>query len=136
MLGIGANIGTKAQIKSRFFHLLRFFARHPRFSLIRTSPIYHNPPFGYANQPYFYNAIFALRASLSVIEAFALVFYLERKFGRARQRAHKNAPRTLDIDIIFYDQLILKRPYLTIPHPKYHERPSVLVPMALARILA
>lgn len=128
-LGIGANLGTKQAICQRFAHLLGSLTRNKHCTLLATSPILHNPPFGYTNQPYFYNAIITLATSLSVVELFALVFYLERRFGRGRKRAFKNAPRTLDIDIIFYDKVIIKRAYLTIPHHGFRTRDSVLLPL-------
>lgn len=126
-LGIGANLGTRREICKRFAHLLGSLTRNKHCTLLATSPILHNPPFGYTNQPYFYNAIITLATSLSVVELFARVFYLERRFGRGRKRAFKNAPRTLDIDIIFYDKVIIKRAYLTIPHHGFRTRDSVLL---------
>ncbi|MDL0080589.1 2-amino-4-hydroxy-6-hydroxymethyldihydropteridine diphosphokinase [Helicobacter zhangjianzhongii] len=128
-LGIGANLGTKQAICKRFAHLLDSLTRNRHCSLLATSPILRNPPFGYANQPHFYNAIITLATSLSIVELFGLVFYLERRYGRGRKRAFKNAPRTLDIDIIFYDKVIIKRAYLTIPHKQFHTRDSVLLPL-------
>ena len=128
VLGIGANIGD---VKRTFFHLLAWFLRHPRFSVLKTSPIYQNPAFGYENQPDFYNSLLVLKTSLNLRNIFSLIFYLERKFGRTRKRAFKNAPRKLDIDLIFYNQVILKQPYLTIPHREYQNRESVLIPMKL-----
>lgn len=128
-LGIGGNVGSERQILARFFHLLRFLTRLKSCALIYASPIYRNPPFGYTNQPHFYNATLHLATSLSLTQVFALVFYLERRFGRARKRAFKNAPRTLDIDIIFYDKVIIKRSYLTIPHREFHKRESILLPL-------
>lgn len=128
-LGIGANLGTSQEICKRFAHLLGSLTRNKHCTLLATSPILHNPPFGYTNQPYFYNAIITLATSLSVVELFARVFYLERRFGRGRKRAFKNAPRTLDIDIIFYDKVIIKRAYLTIPHHGFRTRDSVLLPL-------
>lgn len=127
-LGIGANLGTSQEICKRFAHLLGSLTGKDS-TLLATSPILHNPPFGYTNQPYFYNAIITLATSLSVVELFARVFYLERRFGRGRKRAFKNAPRTLDIDIIFYDKVIIKRAYLTIPHHGFRTRDSVLLPL-------
>lgn len=131
VLGIGANIGDNAKILARFWHLLCFFALHSRIFSIATSPIYRNPPFGYLNQAHFYNAIIVLSTSLSLLQVYALVFYLERRFGRGRKREFKNAPRMLDIDIIFYNDLLVKRGYLDLPHKNYHKRLSVLVPMLL-----
>lgn len=129
VLGIGANIGTQDKILARFWHLLCFFASHSRIFDISTSTIYRNPPFGYANQAHFYNAIIILSTSLSLLQIYALVFYAERKFGRVRKREFKNAPRTIDIDIIFYSDCIFRAKYLTLPHPSYHNRASVLIPM-------
>lgn len=129
VLGIGANIGTQDKILARFWHLLCFFASHSRIFGISTSPIYRNPPFGYANQAHFYNAIITLSTSLSLLQIYALVFYAERNFGRVRKREFKNAPRTIDIDIIFYSDCIFRAKYLTLPHPSYHNRASVLIPM-------
>lgn len=129
VLGIGANIGTQDKILARFWHLLCFFASHSRIFGISTSPIYRNPPFGYANQAHFYNALITLSTSLSLLQIYALVFYAERKFGRTRKREFKNAPRTIDIDIVFYSDCIFRTKYLTLPHPSYHNRPSVLIPM-------
>lgn len=129
VLGIGANIGTQDKILARFWHLLCFFASHSRIFGISTSPIYRNPPFGYANQAHFYNALITLSTSLSLLQIYALVFYTERKFGRVRKREFKNAPRTIDIDIIFYSDCIFRAKYLTLPHPSYHNRASVLIPM-------
>ena len=129
VLGIGANIGTQDKILARFWHLLCFFASHSRIFGISTSPIYRNPPFGYANQAHFYNALITLSTSLSLLQVYALVFYAERKFGRVRKREFKNAPRTIDIDIIFYSDCIFRAKYLTLPHPSYHNRASVLIPM-------
>lgn len=129
VLGIGANIGTQDKILARFWHLLCFFASHSRIFGISTSPIYRNPPFGYANQAHFYNALIILSTSLSLLQIYALVFYAERKFGRVRKREFKNAPRTIDIDIIFYSDCIFRAKYLTLPHPSYHNRASVLMPM-------
>lgn len=129
VLGIGANIGTQDKILARFWHLLCFFASHSRIFDISTSPIYRNPPFGYANQAHFYNALVTLSTSLSLLQIYALVFYAERKFGRVRKREFKNAPRMIDIDIIFYSDCIFRAKYLTLPHPSYHNRASVLIPM-------
>lgn len=129
-LGIGGNMGSERQILARFSHLLRSLLRTKSCQLIYASPIYRNPPFGYLDQPHFYNATLTLRSSLSITQLFARVFYLERRFGRGRKRAFKNAPRTLDIDIIFYDKVIIKRAYLTIPHGEFHKRESILLPLS------
>lgn len=99
------------------------------FKIIDTSPIYVNPPFGFKDQNDFYNATMTFSTTLCIIELFSLVFYLERKFGRARKREFKNSPRTLDLDIIFFNDLKLNHSYLKIPHPYWNHRDSVLIPL-------
>ncbi|PAF52696.1 2-amino-4-hydroxy-6-hydroxymethyldihydropteridine diphosphokinase [Helicobacter sp. 13S00477-4] len=128
LLGIGGNIGD---CKRRFESLWRWFAFNKHFFILSSSPIYKNPPFGFENQKDFYNATMTLSTNLSIVDLFRLVFYLERRFGRSKKREFKNSPRTLDIDIIFFNDLILKHPYLKIPHEKWNKRESVLIPLFL-----
>lgn len=132
LLGIGGNLGDCIK---RFNHLFEQIQRDSRFSILSTSPIYRNPPFGYKEQNDFYNATIELSTNLSLIQLFSMVFYWERRWGRARKREFKNAPRTLDIDILWFNQAKIKRPYLTIPHPYWQERESVLVPLSLQNIV-
>lgn len=127
-LGIGGNIGN---CLGRFEAFYRYLDGNKKVAILSSSPIYINPPFGFEAQNDFYNATITLGTSLSVVDFFGWVFYLERKFGRGRKRDFKNSPRTLDIDIIFFNDLILKRPYLKIPHPKWNQRESVLIPLFL-----
>ncbi|PAF41933.1 2-amino-4-hydroxy-6-hydroxymethyldihydropteridine diphosphokinase [Helicobacter sp. 11S02596-1] len=127
-LGIGGNIGD---CKKRFEHLWRWLQSNKNISSLRSSPIYRNPAFGYTHQDDFYNATITLATRFSIVQLFGLIFYLERRFGRPKKREFKNSPRTLDIDIIFFNDLILKRPYLKIPHPNWSQRESVLIPLFL-----
>lgn len=131
-LGIGGNIGD---CLSRFEAFYRYLDGNRKIIILNSSPIYINPPFGFEAQSDFYNATITLSTSLSVVEFFRWVFYLERRFGRGRKRDFKNSPRTLDIDIIFFNDLILKRPYLKIPHPKWNQRESVLIPLFLQYLI-
>ncbi len=125
-LGIGGN--QKSSLAC-FWHLLGALSQNPRVCVVATSPIYHNPPFGFVQQPWFYNATITLRTCLSLRTFFALTSYLERRFGRARKRAFQNAPRTLDIDILFFGALFVNTPSLRIPHRQWANRESVLVPL-------
>lgn len=125
-LGIGGN-NEKSLVC--FWHVLQALARHSSIRVVATSPIYYNPPFGFVQQSWFYNATITLQTRLSVRALFAFTSYLERRFGRARKRAFKNAPRILDIDILLFGSLFINTPSLKIPHREWANRESVLVPL-------
>ncbi|MFP4486849.1 MAG: 2-amino-4-hydroxy-6-hydroxymethyldihydropteridine diphosphokinase [Campylobacterales bacterium] len=125
ILGIGANIGD---ILKTFRHLFLKLRSHPHIELKESSPIYINPPFGIENQPYFYNAVLHIETSYSYNQLFSYIMYLEKRFKRVR--VLKNGPRTLDIDMIFFNNLTLKSKKLTLPHPKWSERKSVKIPLS------
>lgn len=126
IIGIGGNLGNPIKTFISLFHKLN---ANINISLISTSPIYKNPPFGYLKQDYFYNATIILYTKLCLIEFYSLVFYLERTFGRGRIREFKNAPRILDIDIIFFNDTFIRNSKINIPHLHWHTRNSVLVPL-------
>lgn len=132
LLGIGGNVGD---CKSRFSRLFRQIQKDCRFGILSTSPIYINPPFGYLEQNDFYNATIQLETNQSVLEVFRMIFYWERRFDRPRKRVFRNAPRTLDIDLLWFNQIKIKRPYLFVPHKEWKKRESVLIPLSLQTIL-
>ena len=96
--------------------------------MLQTSPILKNPPFGYTNQDDFYNAIMVISTTKTPKELLEYILRVEKKFSR--KRPFKDAPRTLDIDMIFYDDIILNTKKLTLPHPQYSSRVSVLIPLS------
>ncbi len=124
LLGIGGNVGDTVR---RFEHLYLFWVKSPYITVMETSPILRNPPFGYLNQDDFYNALVYIQTELTPIQLLDYVLRVEKQFGRKRSFA--NAPRTLDIDMIFYDHLKIDRPRLTVPHPHWRERDSVMIPL-------
>ena len=126
IIALGANLKNPIRTFIALFHKLK---RNARIHILQTSPIYKNPPFGYTNQPFFYNATMILATSMRLMEFYAFIFYMERIFGRGRIRAFKNAPRTLDIDIIFFNDIFLRSAKLNIPHPQWQNRASVLIPL-------
>jgi len=126
LIGVGCNIGNCIR---RFKKLFCFLKTHPKIDIVQTSIIYKNPPFGYLNQPDFYNTIFVIKTSFSVYELLRFLLYVEKKFGRIR--SFKNAPRTLDLDIILFNNLKINNKNLIIPHPCFKKRSSVLVPLIL-----
>ena len=123
-LGIGGNLGN---VRARFKKLYFYLQKSDLVDVIESSPILQNPPFGYLDQLDFYNAIMIVKTNLSPHALLRYLLFVEKRFKRTR--AFKNSPRTLDIDMIFYDKISINTRYLTIPHPHYHDRESVLIPL-------
>jgi 2-amino-4-hydroxy-6-hydroxymethyldihydropteridine diphosphokinase len=126
LIGVGCNMGNCIR---RFKKLYKFLSAHPKIDILQTSIIYKNPPFGFLDQPDFYNTILVIKTSFSPVELLNFLLYTEKKFGRIR--LFKNGPRTLDLDIILFNNLKLNSDKLKIPHPYFKQRDSVLVPLAL-----
>jgi 2-amino-4-hydroxy-6-hydroxymethyldihydropteridine diphosphokinase len=123
-LGIGGNIGNT---RARFQKLFLYLSRHGSVDIVKTSPILQNPAFGYENQEDFYNAIIIVKTNLNPDNLLKFVLRVEQFFKRVRH--FENSPRTLDIDILFFDRISLNKRHLVIPHPEYHKRESVLIPL-------
>ena len=123
-IGIGGNIGD---VSKRFKKLFLAFRGDGRFSIIQTSPLLTNPPFGFKEQDYFLNGIIVLQTDLSPICCLKAFQRYEHRFQRVR--SFQDAPRTLDIDIIFFNNLKIKSDILTLPHHGYKNRDSVLIPL-------
>ncbi|WP_037585739.1 2-amino-4-hydroxy-6-hydroxymethyldihydropteridine diphosphokinase [Stenoxybacter acetivorans] len=96
--------------------------------LLRVSSLYQTKPVGYLNQPDFINAAALLHTQLSAHELLAQLHQIENRFGRVR--TFRNAPRTLDLDMIDYDGQCNDDSDLTLPHPRAHERAFVMLPLA------
>jgi len=124
-VGIGGNVGD---VKRRFEHLKVYFKRDKRVELLEIALILKNPPFGFINQDDFFNSIIVLQTNMQAFEFLDYLMRLEKKF--ARRRSFANAPRTLDLDIIFFDNRVIKTDKLTIPHAEWSKRESVVIPLA------
>ncbi len=124
VIGIGGNMGDT---KRRFEKLFYFFQKERLVSLKKTSSILKNPPFGYLNQPFFYNAVILVETNLRPHRLLRYLLHVEKKFGR--KRSFLDAPRTLDLDILFYESEKIETKDLTIPHPHWFKRTSVLIPL-------
>lgn len=125
LIGIGGNLGD---VLRRFERLLLFLQRSPLVRPLSASPLLKNPPFGFTEQPAFLNAALLIETSLQPRALMRYLLRVEHRFGRLRTFA--NAPRTLDLDMLFYDQRRIDTPELTVPHPHWAERQSVLIPLA------
>lgn len=123
-IALGANLGAPvAQIEQAFAEL----ARLPDSRLTARSDLYLSKAQGYEAQPDFVNAVaqvFTRMAPRALLEA---LLAIEARHGRSRE--FKNAPRTLDLDLLLYDGLVLHEPGLTLPHPRMSERAFVLQPL-------
>ncbi len=128
IIGIGGNIGD---VIKRFKKLHFYLQQSSLVDIIESSPILKNPPFGYLDQPYFYNAIIVIRTDLSPHKLLKYLLFVEKRFKRIRN--FKDSPRTLDLDMIFYDNISIRSKNLTLPHPHFHKRDSVLIPLGLVK---
>ncbi len=129
LIGVGGNIGDS---KRRFNKLLIKLKRDGLLKVIATSIIYKNPPFGYLEQPFFYNTLLLVQSNLKPLELLRYTQRVENYFKRKRE--FKDSPRTLDLDIIFYkNKKIDNAPKLIVPHPHWSKRDSVLVPLKVLK---
>ena len=123
-IGIGGNIGNTKKI---FDKLILCLNKDSRFTLLMTSPLLQNPPFGFLEQSNFLNGIIKLKTNLCPKDFLKAMQRYENKFGR--KRSFQDAPRTLDIDIIFFDNKKINTKKLIIPHKDWANRESVIIPL-------
>ncbi|HEY2350440.1 MAG TPA: 2-amino-4-hydroxy-6-hydroxymethyldihydropteridine diphosphokinase [Puia sp.] len=95
--------------------------------LLQISSLYQTAPWGKTDQADFLNQVLLIETALSPQDLLIAILSIEENLGRTR--SVKNAPRTIDIDILFYDRMILEIPGLCIPHPRISERRFVLEPL-------
>ena len=100
----------------------------PAVQIQERSPVYETPPWGYLDQPLFLNQVVKAETALPPSDLLAYLKNVESQMGR--EITHKYGPRLVDLDIIFYGDLILDTPKLTIPHPHLADRAFVLLPLA------
>jgi 2-amino-4-hydroxy-6-hydroxymethyldihydropteridine diphosphokinase len=100
----------------------------PGSEFIAASSLYRTAPVGLKRQPDFINAVVELVAVSPAPTLLDMLFAIEARFGR--QRSVRNAPRTLDLDLLLYGDELSADPVLTLPHPRLHERAFVLAPLA------
>jgi len=127
LLALGGNLGDARET------LVRAIAALTEAGDIRLqarSSDYMTPPWGVEDQPPFVNLCIAVDTALTPQALLARAQAVERAFGRDRAGEQRWGPRTLDIDILTYDDLVLNEPELTLPHPRLFERAFVLVPLA------
>lgn len=125
VIALGSNLQNPAeQVKAA----LAALGAHRSIKLEKSSSLYLTTPVGYADQPDFINAVCLVNTSLDADALLNVLHGIEQQFGR--ERSFRNAPRTLDLDIIDYGHQLSDNPRLTLPHPRAHERAFVMVPLA------
>jgi 2-amino-4-hydroxy-6-hydroxymethyldihydropteridine diphosphokinase len=127
-IGMGGNLASWAGPPE-----LTFMAAAPRLQslgcITARSSLYSTEPVGFADQPRFLNAVVSLKTDLAPHGLLHRLMAIEKDFGRDRSAGLANGPRTLDLDILLFNQFILRTSGLEIPHPRLAERAFVLVPL-------
>ena len=101
----------------------------PDIRMTKSSSIYETDPVGPTDQPRFFNAVAQIETELSATDLLGTLLATERALGRSREDGERWGPRTIDLDLLFYDDDIRNGPGLTVPHPRLHQRLFVLVPL-------
>ena len=123
-IGLGSNLDEPRTQVMRAFEEL---AALPQTRLAARSPLYRSAPLDAPGQPAYVNAVAAVDTDLSAPQLLEALQSIEACHGRERPFA--NAPRTLDLDLLLYDEVALLSPALTLPHPRMHRRAFVLRPL-------
>jgi 2-amino-4-hydroxy-6-hydroxymethyldihydropteridine diphosphokinase len=127
LIGMGGNVGD---VRATLDRAVVALCDGGDVRLLARSADYRTPPWGVTDQPAFINICLAVAATLPPRALLDRALSIERAFGRNRASEQRWGPRTLDIDIIAFDDLVLDEPGLTLPHPRLFERAFVLAPLA------
>ena len=127
IIALGGNVGD---VRATFKGAIANVCGMAQAALLARSSDYATPPWGEVDQPAFINACIEIETSLDPHALLFTLHKIEKKFGRDRAQETRWGPRTLDLDLIAYDDVRLDKPELTLPHPRTFERAFVLVPLA------
>ncbi len=128
-VAFGSNLGTAAGDPAATIRAgMRALARALGEARLRASSLYETAPVGYLDQPPFINAVATVQTSLSPENLLQALLTVEQAFGR--ERAIGNGPRTLDLDLLMVDDMVLSTATLVLPHPRLAQRRFVLTPLA------
>ncbi|GAA4405745.1 2-amino-4-hydroxy-6-hydroxymethyldihydropteridine pyrophosphokinase [Advenella faeciporci] len=122
-IGLGSNLGESRNVLQQ---ALANLAAHPSIHKLEYSRFYRSSPVD-ASGPDYVNAVARLETPLASLELLHLLQGIENRYGR--ERPYVNAPRTLDLDILLFNEEINHSAELTLPHPRMHERAFVLLPL-------
>ena len=127
LIALGGNVGD---VRETFRKAIANICGMTQAALVARSSDYVTPPWGGEKQDRFVNACIEIDTALDPHALLFTLHKIEKKFGRDRTKETRWGPRTLDLDLIAYDDVRLDKPELTLPHPRLFERAFVLVPLA------
>jgi 2-amino-4-hydroxy-6-hydroxymethyldihydropteridine diphosphokinase len=127
LVAFGGNMGD---VRATLDRAIAMFCDGVEVRLVARSSAYRTPPWGVTDQPAFVNLCVVVETSLAPRELLARALKVEAALGRQRSKEQRWGPRTVDIDLIGYDDLRIDEPDLTLPHPRALERAFVLAPLA------
>ncbi len=127
LIALGGNVGD---VRATFEKAIANICGMTQAALLARSSDYATPPWGDEHQARFINACIEIETSLDPHALLFTLHKIEKKYGRDRVNEKRWGPRTLDLDLIAYDDIRLDKPELTLPHPRLFERAFVLVPLA------
>ena len=126
-VGLGSNLGERESLLKSAIEQL---AQLPETRLGKVSSLYDTAPVGELDQPNFLNAVVQLETALTARQLLWNLLLIERRLGRVRHAAQRYGPRTIDLDLVLFGDQVIDTPDLKVPHPEYHRRAFVLVPLA------
>jgi 2-amino-4-hydroxy-6-hydroxymethyldihydropteridine diphosphokinase len=127
IIALGGNVGD---VRATFTKAIAHVCGMAKGALVARSSDYATPPWGDEDQDPFINACVEIETDLDPHALLFVMQKVEQKFGRTRTKERRWGPRTLDLDLIAYDDVALQKADLTLPHPRLFERAFVLVPLA------
>jgi len=125
-IGFGSNLGDRL---NNIRQALQMLNDHPKISVAKVSPLYETEPVEMKSSHKFLNGVAKIQTVLLPLKLASFLNEVEEKLGRPQNEKGQKLDRTLDLDILFYNDLIFSVPGLTVPHPQAHRRKFVLLPM-------
>jgi 2-amino-4-hydroxy-6-hydroxymethyldihydropteridine diphosphokinase len=125
-VGLGSNLGDR---EVTLYAALEALGESSQVDVVAVSAFRETDPVGLVDQPRFVNAAAALETGLSPRELLSLLLDIERDLGRDRRQEKRWGPRTIDLDLLLYEDEVIDEPGLAVPHPRLTERAFVVVPL-------
>ncbi|MDR7002265.1 2-amino-4-hydroxy-6-hydroxymethyldihydropteridine diphosphokinase [Neobacillus niacini] len=124
LISLGSNMGNRYDYLS---NAIKQLINNPKIKLVNCSSVYETDPVGYEDQDLFLNMVMEIKTNYSAHELLEICLKTEQQLGRKREI--KWGPRTIDLDILMYNQENIETENLIVPHPRMHERAFVIVPL-------